>query len=439
VADSDLNRRETKHSLLVTVRDRLRTSLWFIPALFVSAAVVLEQATMRIDEQVEPSLPFVGFIDDPSTAADMLTTIASSTLTFLGVVFSITIVAIQLASSQFSPRVLRTFLASRITQIALGSFVSTFVYALLALRRVDAGGDEVVGGLSVFVAVVLVLSTVAVFIAFVHHIVHSMRVVNIIEAVASETRSTIDALYPAEDDDPGEQADPDLLGEPSTPVTYLGRSAVLAGVDLARLVRLARQHEVVIDVEARIGEFLPHGVPVATVHGETSKEVDGIELCATFELADERTAYQDVAFGIRQLVDIASRALSTGINDPTTAGQAIDRIVDLLRRIARRPEPTEVHRDDDGNVRVLTRRVGWDDLVTLAFTEIRTYGIDSVQVTRRLVAALEDLSAVVADRDPQRLTALERERNQLEASVTRAFPDETDRRLALTADRTGIG
>lgn len=447
---AEITARELHDARIAGWRARLRTSLWFVPGSMVLVAMVLQDVLVRIDRAREgESLGVFTFTRSAGAASDILTTIATSTLTFMGVVFSITIVGIQLASQQFSPRVLRTFLSNRVTQVALGAFVSSFVYSLLVLRHVEPEVDDVsrfVPGLAVFFAVVLAVATVAVFIAFVHSTVHSLRAVKIIEAVTTETRRSIAAGLPGEDEEPGERVhvrdgDHDVDGIELPPLT--GRvnngldAKVLTAVALDDVVELACRCDSVFVLRAAVGDFLPAGVPVLDVHGGETPDRKALERC--FDLSDERTVDQDLAFGLRQLVDIASRALSPGINDPTTAGQAVDRLVDLLRMIGRRPDPGNCYRDDEGNLRLVRPRPTWDELVHLGLTEIRQYGAGSVQIARRLAAAYDDLEAAVADRFPDRVSVLRNERDLLRRAVERAFDDDEDRTLALTPDRMGIG
>jgi uncharacterized membrane protein len=416
----------------------------------VIAAIVLQELLVRVDRSLESEgIGFIGFTRSAGAAADILTTIATSTLTFLGVVFSITIVGIQLSSQQFSPRVLRTFLSNRVTQVSLGAFVASFVYSLLVLRNVEpelGDVDRFVPGLAVLVAVVLALATVLLFIAFVHDTVHSLRAVQIIEAVTAETRLAIREGLPDEDRDHGErlalrEGDHALDALDLAPLTGRvktgTRAKVLAGIDIGSLIGLARRCDAVFVLRAEVGDFLPAGVPVLHVHGGTAPSTKELRRC--FELTDERTVDQDLAFGLRQLVDIASRALSPGINDPTTAGQAVDRLVDLLRMIGRRPEPGNCYRDDEGELRLVRPRPEWDDLVRLSLTEIRLYGASSMQISRRLAAAYDDLEAAVADRFPERATVLRAERELLRREVERAYEDPEDRARAFTPDRMGMG
>ena len=201
-------------------RERLRTGLWFIPLLFTLGSAVLALVMIEVDERVEQRAPWA-FDGDPGSATEVLSTIAASTLTFTALVFSITIVALQLASSQFSPRVLRLFLRDRGSQVALGVFVATFVFAFLALQSIrdggEPGGEPFVPGYTITISLVLVVATLGTFVYYVDHVAHAVLAVNIIEAVAVETRATIEANYPPTP--PREVAGEPPAGPPTLVVT----------------------------------------------------------------------------------------------------------------------------------------------------------------------------------------------------------------------------
>jgi uncharacterized membrane protein len=427
--------RRTHDVRIARLRESARTGLWFLPAMIVTASVLLSMATVAVDRWTGGD-GFVAFSGGPNSAQQVLTTIAASTMTFTGLVFSITIVALQLASSQFSPRVLRSFLRDRGSQVSLGVFVGTFVYALLVLRAVRvqrSGHAAFVPGVSITLAYGLALASLAMFVYFVNHIAQSIRVVNILEAVARETRDAIDANYPHE---PG----PDLpvplapVG-PTATVCLDGPGGAVVGIDERALVDLARDHDCVLRIVPGVGDFVPSGGQVFRVSG-TDDPPPATRLLSHVGFGSERTMYQDVAFGIRQMVDIAERALSPAVNDPTTAVQAIDRIHDVLRRLAVRPTPPGIHLDDRGAVRLVHPVAQWGDLVGLGFDEIRLYGSHHLQVARRLRAALEDL----ADAAPEdRQEPLARQLELLGRAVERAFADQADRNRAGTADDQGLG
>lgn len=415
--------------------------MWLIPTIFVAAAVVLAEVMLRIDGLLaDADVPF--FFRGPVTGGQgLLTIIATSMLGLMGVVFSISIVALQLASTQFSPRVLRTFLRDRKNQYVLGQFAATFVYAIIVLARfqLDEDGDAIYTSLSVSVGFFLVLACLAAFIYFIHHMSRSLRVVHIIEAVAVETRLAIDYSYPVEPDEVDDPA-PLLAGEPVAVLPFDRPSGVIAAVDWHALARLAAEHDCVLHIRPAVGEYVARTMPFCEVRAAdpsvTSRVPPVGELLAAFDVGPERTMFQDVGFGFRQLVDIAEKALSPAVNDPTTAVQVLDRLTDFLLQVARRPIPTGVTRDRQGVPRVVHAVVSWDGFVDLAFDEIRDYGSSSLQVVRRLRAALDDLIAVVP---PDRIPALERQQFLLDRSLGEAFTDTDERRFARQPDEIGVG
>jgi len=415
-------------------RERIRTGLWFVPLVITTAAAMLAGVTIAIDHRVTAGAP-LAFDGDSGSATEVLSTVAASTLTFTVLVFSITILALQLASSQISPRVLRLFLRDRGSQAALGVFVATFLFAFIALQSVreGAGGrDQFVPGYTITVTFLLVVITLATFVYYVDHVAHAVRAVSIIESAAGETRAAIEANFPL-------TRPPVVTGDPpggtATMVIANRRPDVVVGFDEDDLVALAHQYQCVLRLLPQVGDYVPTAAPLVEVYGgdgrlPTDTVLDHIGI------GNERTMAQDVAFGFRQLVDIAEKALSPAINDPTTALQAIDRLHDLLRRLAGRPWPTGRLADDDGRLRVAFPVAGWDGLVLLSFTEIRLFGAGSMQVARRLRASLDDLLGCVPD---DRRDVLEREMARLETDVERLYRHDDDRQLARRADEQGLG
>lgn len=408
-----------------------------MPAVFVVGAACLSAATMTIDRWQDGGPGWLAFNGGPTSAQEILTTIITSMMTFTGLVFSITIVALQLASSQFSPRVLRSFLRDRGSQVALGVFTATFVFALSVLVQVrsDSAGGVFVPGVSVSVAIGLVMLSLVTFVYYVNHIAQSIRVVNIIEAVAAESREVIDQIYPAGDDTTGPASEPPTLSDPRQLITLPRRGGVVAGLDVAGLVEIARRHDCILRMVPDMGDYVAEGAAVVEVHGGAG-EISSPEVLRQMSFAPERSMRQDPAYGIRQLVDIAEKALSPSLNDPTTAVQAMDRIHDLLRRVAGRPEPSGVYCDGEGEVRFVRKVVSWSGLVTLAFEEVREYGGSSIQVHRRLRASLEELLEVA---QPGRHQPLQRQLRLQQLSASRHFPEPEERELAAEADESGLG
>jgi uncharacterized membrane protein len=417
------------------VRERIRTGLWFIPLVAVIAAWAVSTLMHRLDEALGGDRPAVLAYDGSSEqASQVLSTIAGSTLTFTGIVFSITAVALQLGSSQFSPRALRTFLRDRGTQWTLGLLVASFTYSLLTLRYVDPD-DPTTPGLSVTLALTLVIVSLAAFVVFVSHLAQSIRVVSVIERVARETRRAL-----RETIDFAEPGPPPRLPDraPDQVLTWDREPGVILGIDEDDLVEIARRSGAVMRLVHQIGDYVPSGAPAVDVWfvDDRHAPVDTRAVLARIGSGIERTMAQDPAFGFRQLVDIAERALSPAINDPTTAVQAIDRLHDLLRRIAALPQPTGVHVDGQGVQRLVVPMPSWRDLVHLACDEIRLYGATSLQVVRRQRAMFDDLLTVTT---AERAAVVRHQVVLLDRAVDRAFVDAGDRVEASHADSQGMG
>ena len=376
---------------LRSVTESVRTGFWAVPALCVLVAAALAFGLVALDREFDDALGGVSFGAGPDGAREVLSAIVTSMITFTGLVFSITIVVLQLTSSQFSPRVLRTFLRDRQTQLSLGVFIATFVYAVLVLRTVNGlDEDTFVPALATSVGVLLLIVSVGVFVGYIHHIATSIQVSSILQSIAGETRAVLERELPA-----GGPPPPVVVRPAGTPVAVLPspRSGVLVEVDTAALVSVATDCDVVLVSEVHLGDFVPEGAPVLEVHRRDADALDAARALRAFSFARERTMRQDVAFGFRQLADIAARALSPGVNDPTTAVQALDGMHDLLRRLATRHLPTGVHVDGDGRPRLYLPAPCFADYVTLALHEADQYGADSMQVQERITALLTDLRA----------------------------------------------
>jgi uncharacterized membrane protein len=345
------------------------------------------------------------FPTDLDDARTLLATIAAALLTFTGVVFSITLVALQVASSQYSPRVLRTFVRQPVTKLALATFIATFVYSLTLLASVGTSTTaHTVPQGAVGVAFLLVMASVIVFVFFVHSTVRSMRVSYVIQAVFEETSRSIDAVFaPA---DTYRAADEPAFVDDPLRIVFEHDDAVLDGIDTHRLVELAREHDTVLRMRVRVGTFVTRGSLVAEAHGGTSP--DTAEVLRACNCSPVRTLYQDPSYGARQLVDIAIRALSPAVNDPTTAVQVLDRLSGLLRMVATRPDPASCFMDASGAVRLAVDIPGFDALCELALTEIALFGAGSPQIPRRLIALYDDLGSLVT---PERRVALARQRD----------------------------
>jgi uncharacterized membrane protein len=409
--------------------DHIRQSLWFVPVLCVAVGVALSFSTLWVDDHFHHDLIPQSLTGGPDAALAILAAVATSMVSLAALVLTITMVVVQLAMGQFSPRIVQTILKDKPSQLAIGIFVGTFAHAMLAMRDVVIGSGKDPGqvpGLAVVVAFLLVVVSIAVLVLYVHHIGRSLRVSALIELVGKDTRRRLDAAYPERDEQP--------QPEPAIPTIPATMSGVLCHVDFDRLIGMARDADCTLDLVPAFGEFTAAGAPLLRVHGEAAGLPD--DVTSAIVLGLERTLEQDVAYGLRMLVDIAERSLSDSpFLDPTTAVQAIDRLHDCLRHLARRTFPDGRYRDAEGVVRVVVRVMSWEAYVRLAFDEIRLAGSGSPQVSRRLRASLEDLVEYAL---PERRPALEEQLRLLDLAV-RAQAPEHELAYYLAPDRLGIG
>jgi uncharacterized membrane protein len=419
---------------ITRARLRLETSVWVIPAVCLLGAILLSAGAHEIDGRLSAKDDaWYLFRGGPDGARTLLSTLAASLITVTGVVFSVTVLVLQLASNQFSSRALRTYLRDRGPQLVLGIFVGSFLYALLALRTVRDQGENFernVPALTVWLALVLAVGCVVALIYFIHHIAQSIRVVNVLGRIGDDGRRQLAKLYPEglgrESGDP-ERRRPE--GPPVAIVPHRGASGVLVAVAAEELWR-AVPPGVTVAVAAQIGDFVARGGPLFEVWGDAGA-VDAGALAAATTIGVERTVRQDLLFVFRELVDVAGRALSPGIHDPTTAVQALDQLHDLLRALARRRFPAPYRETDGGELRLVLPRPDWAAYVQLAIEEIRHAGAGEIQVVRRLRHLLLDLlSLVPAHRRPP----LERQLARLDAAVARGLAEPED---GLEARRPG--
>ncbi|WP_328345701.1 DUF2254 domain-containing protein [Streptomyces violaceus] len=428
---------------LSPLREHLRDTFWFAPTVAMVSVFVVWVGAQILDTVIVDALQEDGdyetldellrFAED---AKAVVTVVGSAMMTFIGVVFSISLVAVQMASGQFTPRVVRLFVRSRITKATFAVFLATFVLTLLVLTSFDTVEDPRDVTSVPLVQSVLTLCMVALslflFVLYVNTTLRLMRISHVIARIATESFRVVASMpVPAGGQDGQDAA---RLGSATAWVPHEGRAGVLRDVHIARLVRVARKHGVVLRLIPRIGDFVVPGTPVLAVHGGPAPPRGALRYTASVGV--ERTYHQDLGFGLRQLSDIALRALSPAINDPTTAVQALDRVIQFLASLSRRPLDAALHRDRAGAVRLVQPVPGWTELVDLGFTEVRGCAIGSPQVSRRMLAGLDDLLLLVP---AERREPLLRHRDLLRQAVDQAEPSPSDRAFALRPDRQGIG
>jgi uncharacterized membrane protein len=391
----------------------LRTSFWFMPSLIVAASIVLAVALIEVDstatERWLARWPRM-FGAGAEAARGMLSTIAGSMMTVVGVTFSMTLVTLALASSQYTSRILRNFMADRVMQVVLGVFTGIFTYCLIVLRTIRGGAEgEFIPSLAVSFAVVLAIGGIVALIFFIHHIASSIQASSIIASVADETMVAVDRLFPEKlgqgpvDDDDEDQPTLPLPERTWQAVPATG-NGYIQSVDNAALLRLAREHKTIVRMERAIGDFVVHDTPLASLALESPPAEEIIAAVqAAYGIERHRTVEQDCGFGVRQLVDMALRALSPGINDTTTAVMCVDYLTAILARLASRPIPSS-RRSEDGELRVIAIGQSFASLVAESFDQIRGSAIGNVAIMLRMLGALQTIASLTAS--PSRRRAL---------------------------------
>jgi uncharacterized membrane protein len=381
----------------------LNSSLWFVPSLMVLGAIVAAYFLVHLDDSIghewtkEHPLLFGAGADG---ARGMLSAIAGSMITVAGLIFSLTLSTLAQVSSQYTSRLLRNFMRDRSNQVVMGFFVSIFVYCLVVLRTIRGGDERVfVPSLAVAFGLLLALVSIGMLIFFIHHIASSIQAANVIGGAAHETEKTFDKLFPKE---LGEAATPaeeaDLTAGPALRwVTIAAReSGYIQGIDEEALLAFAHQANGVVRMEYAIGSYVTKGSTLVSVAGyevgNTLPDKDVAQrLNDCYSIGNQRTLDQDAGFGLRQLVDIALKALSPGINDTSTAVMAIDRLGSLLALLAGRDLGSPV-RAEGGQVRVIARRPDFASYLATAFDQVRTNALADEAIYIRLLVALHTVA-----------------------------------------------
>ncbi|MCA1797984.1 MAG: DUF2254 domain-containing protein [Xanthomonadaceae bacterium] len=389
------------NSWLEGIVDKLRASFWPVPSLMFSVAVVLALWLPWVDRNFGDALvDNFGWLygGEAEGARAMLSTIAGSMMTVTGVVFSITILTLVLASAQFGSRLLQSFMRDPGNQVVLGSFVSTFVYSIIVLRSVR---DGFVPQLSVTVALLLVFASVAVLIYFIHHVATKIQAESVVATVHRELSDTICRLLSEHPCDDPQLALPDGFEQDARPV-LAPSSGYLQVTAHETLVALSAKHDLVVRAPYRAGDFVIEGTPLLYVRADRPLD-DKLndELADTLAVGSRRTITQDIEHGVHQLVQIGVRALSTGINDPFTAINCIDRLAAALCQIARRHFPSTQLKDEDGRLRVVIKGNDFAGCVDAAFNQIRQHAGTNPAVVIRLLEAIGRVSEA-ARTDSQR-------------------------------------
>lgn len=416
----------------------LRSSFWFMPSLMVLGSVAFAAAMVEADSAGSarwlaqwPRLFGAG----ADGARLMLSTLAGSMMTVMGITFSMTLLALALASSQYTSRILRNFMRSRVTQVTLGIFAGIFVYCLIVLRTIRGGEAAFVPSLAVFFAFFMALGGVVVLIFFIHHIASSIQASSIIASIAHETIAAIDRLFPEKlghgpDEDEGEENERLLpsLDERTWYAAPAEMSGYIQSVDYDAILRLARGRRTVVRMEHSVGAFVVQDAALASLALTYPPDQEMIAaLNGTYSISRHRTIEQDPAFGIRQIVDMALKALSPGVNDTTTAVMCVDYLTAILARLAVRQFPPS-HRYDGEALRVITIAPTFEGLLAEAFDQIRGNTAGNVALIARMLGALHTIGSLTTD---------QRRRQALHEQV-QWIAELADRTIESTHDRARI-
>lgn len=413
--------------------DNLRTSYWFVPTVMMLCAALFAQVMLEADTRVPlewlEKLSWMT-LNTAEGARALLSTVAGSMITVAGVVFSITMVVLTLASGQFGPRLLRNFMRDLGNQLVLGTFTSTYLYCLLVLRRIQ-GGEEAgfVPHLAVTCGVMFGVLSIAVLIYFIHHVALSIQVERIIDQVTRELFDTVERLFPEDGDplpQPANGLDLPLTGYIEGVDVPAAGNGYIQAVDLDLLVHLAQRTDRVIHLYHRTGRHLVRGAALARVWPCAEPDPALVRaINKAFLLGPQPTPEQDPEFAFRQLVEVALRALSPGINDPFTAINCIDNIASGLGLLTRRRFPSPYLYDAEGRLRVVAHRAGFEEIADAAFNQLRQYGAGSVAVVVRLLESIAMLAPLL-DRPEQR-RALLKHAGRIADAGCRACEEPADR------------
>ncbi len=423
-------------SLLFRARQSIRGSLWVLPLVAAGLGALLAGVAVEFESELRAPQ---GWGYSSGTALTVLTTVVASAVGLTGFVVTVSVLVVQMATGTFSARYMRLWFRDRALRGVLAVSVGTVTFAFSLLRRIE---DDQVPDIAVTFAGFLLGAALVLFLVFFDRVLHRLRPVKVAAIVARAGRETMRRTTGDAAVSRGRARDEEvraLAGAPAALVVRSDDAGAIQAVHHRGLMRWARQAGCVVVLGHGVGDFVSSGEILIEVHGPVAHpQIAERRLRGMVALGVERTLEQDPAFALRILVDIAIRALSPAVNDPTTAVQVIDHLEDVLTAIGRTPGLGETweHRDDAGALRMVIPGQRWEDLLALGVTEIREYGAPSIQVARRLRATLEALRETVL---PEYAPAVEAELGRLDRTVEKSFGTSPDADRARVADRQGIG
>jgi uncharacterized membrane protein len=422
--------REYYWSRWYATRSYLRSALWLVPLV----ALVLEQVAINLIFVVGPWLTWIPQYTMPASGAtQILDTVEALAFSFTVFTFGSLLVAIQIASGQLTPRIIATaLLRNNVIRLTVGLFIFTFLFSVGTQARVDT----TVPRLALTLTVILGIASIMMFLFLIDYTARLLRPINILWRIGEQGMEVIESVYPDLFSARNSRRDQcSSLGPAERTITHQRTSAIVLAVNIGFLVTAAQEAGGIIEFVPRVGDFVAVGQPLFRLYGDAAKLDDRIAF-GQVAFGSERTIEQDALFAFRVIVDVAIKALSPAINDPTTAVLAIDQLSRLLRLAGQRHLHNNALYGSDGRLRLIFPTPDWNDFVQLAFSEIRIYGAGNFQIARRLRAMIEDLEANL----PQtRQPALQRELALLDHALEKHYPISADLELAREPDMQGLG
>ncbi len=412
-----------------SLRSYIRTSLWVVPFIAIPLELVATRVLHRLDGWF--GWPFLGVGETGAQA--MLNAIVTATLSFVVFTFGSLLVALQVASGQLTPRIIATILLrNNVVRYTTGLFIFTLLFAISAQNRMEGNVFQLV----VFAAACLGILCFAAFLFLIDYAARLLRPISIVGLVGKAGLAVIESVYPEPSLGPNKPASQrSNLGKPDRTIRHHGTSEIVLAVNIGELVARAHKSGGLVEFVPQVGDFLATDEPLFNLYGGAAS-LDDETLRSTVAFGPERTMEQDPTFAFRIVIDIALKALSPAINDPTTAVIAIDQLHRLLRKAGKQNLRTDEILDKSGKLLVIFRTPNWEDFVHLAFTEIRHCGAQNMQIARRLRAMIENLIETLPK---HRHPALQRELDLLDRDIEKYFRYPEDLGLAQVGDPQGLG
>lgn len=420
---------------IIHIKDQLSQSYWFIPSLMVFGGVMLSFAAIELDSRAgaEFAQTLGVYINTPEGARAVLSTIAGSTMTVVSLVFSLTMVVLSLAAAQYGPLILGSFMSDHSNQVVLGTFTMSFIYCLLVLRTIrDSESSLFIPHISTLIGVAMAVLNVAVLIYFIHHVSDSIKPSAITSRITDTMLHTIDHIFPAAlgQNIPNHVSitEPEDMNEKAQPIRA-EESGYLQMVDEDKLMSIAQQANIFLKMHVRPGDFIIRDSILGEIYpGDRMSDDLNSQIINTFIIGRSRTSTQDVRFLFEQLVEIAARALSPGMNDPFTASMCIDRLSQGLCRFASRELPSAYRFDEKQRLRITAIPTTFEDMLSLSFDQIRHYGGADVRIVKHIMTALQAVAECIDDQEQKE--TLHRYINMVWQECRQRLTAEWDRREA---------